>query len=120
MRNLRYEFRLTRLRIPGAALLAVGLLLAHLPAGVGLPCPMRSLTGLPCPFCGSTTSVRDTFGGHVGSAFAVAPLGLLSIAVAVLAVLGLLPKKLALHPAILGTLLLGEWLFELHRFHIWT
>jgi len=36
----------------------------------GLPCPWRLLTGLQCPFCGSTTMVRHLFVGDVAGAWA--------------------------------------------------
>jgi len=114
----RYEFDLTRSRVPGAAVVAGGLLLAHLPSSVGLPCPLRSLTGVPCPFCGSTTSVRALFDGHPTAAVAAAPLGIVVVLVAALGALGLLPKRLAVHPAVLLAVVALEWVFELHRFHL--
>lgn len=115
---MAYEIELPRLRNPGAALLVGGLLLAHLPAGIGLPCPMRALTGIPCPFCGMTTSVRDTMGGHLRPAFGAAPLGVVAVAVAIVAVLGIGPKNLRLACPVLVAVIASEWAFELVRFHI--
>ncbi len=112
-----------RLQKPAAVFLAGGLVLAHLPQGWGLPCPLRSLTGVPCPFCGVTTSVRDTLGGHLRAGFGAAPLGLALIALAVVLVLRLGPARVPvlttrwLRPVVvLGVA--AEWCFELHRFHI--
>ena len=100
-----------------------GLVLAHLPQAWGSRARCRSLTGVPCPFCGVTTSVRDTFGGHVRAGFGAAPLGLALIAVAVVLVLRLGPARIPdvttrwLRPVVmLGVA--AEWCFELYRFHI--
>lgn len=112
------ELDVGRLRKPAAIFLAGGLLLAHLPAGVGLPCPMRSLTGVPCPFCGVTTSVRDTLGGHVRAGLDSAPLGLVLIAAAFLLALGLGPTKVKFLRPIVIAAVIAEWSFELVRFHI--
>jgi hypothetical protein len=116
--TIRYEVDLSRLRLAGSALLVGGLVFAHLPEAWGLPCPLRSLTGVPCPFCGTTTAVRDALGGHVGASAAAAPLGLLVVVAAFLAVISRLPKRIAFHPAYLLVPLLAEWVFELHRFRV--
>lgn len=115
--NRRYEFDLTRLRIPSCALLVGGLALAHLPNGLGPPCPLRALTGVPCPFCGTTTAIGDAGSGHLRSAVSVAPIGIVVVVIAILAVLGALPKKLTLNPLVILSILSVEWIFELYRFH---
>lgn len=38
-------------------------------------CPLRLLTGIPCPACGLTTSFTELAGGHLGAATAASPLG---------------------------------------------
>lgn len=113
-----YEVDIRRLRRPAVILLAGGLLLAHLPTGWGLPCPMRTLTGVPCPFCGVTTSVRDTLGGHVRAGLDAAPLGLALVVGALLVALRLSPTTIRVVRPILVVGVAAEWLFELHRFHI--
>ena len=113
-----YEVDVRRLRKPAAIFLAGGLVLAHLPATVGLPCPMRSLTGVPCPFCGVTTSVRDTFAGHLRAGLAAAPLGLLLIAAAIVIALRLGPARVKFLLPIVIAAVAAEWSFELLRFHV--
>lgn len=113
----RLEIDLRPLRYAGAAMLALGLALPHVPGNPGLPCPLRTVTGLPCPFCGLTTSVKSTVGGRIGPALAANPGGLLIVAFAVMLLLW--PNRRQLHlpaPAVMGAIALS-WLFELHRFH---
>lgn len=113
-----YEVELHRLSAPAAVALGGGLVLAHLPAGVGLPCPLRTLTGVPCPFCGVTTSVRQLFLGRLHAAVAAAPLGLVVVALAAATLLRLAPATLRIPRAVLVAGLGAEWVFELFRFHL--
>ena len=114
----RYEVDTSQLRLPAAAVVVGGLVLAHLPSSVGLPCPFRALTGVPCPFCGLTTSVRALGGGHLSTAVRAAPLGLVVVLAALLTLIGRLPTRIRLPLPVLGVAVAGEWIFELARFHI--
>jgi Protein of unknown function (DUF2752) len=114
----RYEVDTSHLRVPAAALLFGGLVLAHLPGGVGLPCPLRTFTGIPCPLCGLTTSVRAVGGGHLTTALRAAPLGLLVVGLALLTAVGRGPRRVRLPVPILASAVAGEWVFELVRFHL--
>jgi hypothetical protein len=113
-----YEIDVRRVRKPAAIFLAGGLVAAHLPAGIGLPCPLRTLTGVPCPFCGVTTSVRDMLGGRVRAGLGVAPLGLLLVVVAVAVVLRLGPGNVRILRPIVIAGVVAEWCFELFRYHV--
>ena len=105
------------LRVAGGAMLAAGLTLPALPGHPSLHCPLRALTGLPCPLCGLSTSVEQTVRLHLGDALAANPLGVLLVLVA-LALLVLRPARLALPRAAIPSVLAASWLFELHRFSI--
>jgi len=114
----RYEVDASHLRVPAAGLVVGGLVLAHLPSGVGLPCPLRAVTGVPCPFCGLTTAVRALGGGHLSASLRAAPLGLLVFAAAAVTLAGMAPKRIRLPVPALAAVLGGEWIFELARFHL--
>jgi hypothetical protein len=107
---------LTYVRRLGAPLLGLGLLLPHLPGHPGLPCPLRTVTGVPCPFCGMTTSVEA--GVHLDwrGALAANPFGLLAIVVAVLLLVRPAWRRIAI-PLSLGVgALAASELWQLHRF----
>lgn len=46
------------------------------------PCPLRTLTGIPCPTCGGTTAVRALLDRDLGGAFHANPLIAASILLA--------------------------------------
>jgi uncharacterized protein DUF2752 len=98
--------------------------------GQGLPCPLRTLTGVPCPLCGMTTATVAFTHGQWGSAAAANPLVyLLAALFAVTApVLMLRAAGLARLPArwpaaaqrrtgwAMACLAGLSWIFQLHRF----
>jgi hypothetical protein len=98
-------------------------------AGVALPCPLRTLTGVPCPACGLTTAAVALVRGEIGAAFAANPLifGLAALTVVagplvVLRAAGLLEPPRPWSPArrrwagrLLGPLAIASWFFQLHR-----
>lgn len=113
----RLNFELSGLRYAGGTMLALGVALPHIPGNPGIPCPLRTLTGVPCPFCGLTTSVEAVMRGDFHAALVANPFGLVAVAFA-LALLVRPRWERVNVPAIV--LVLGvavSWLFELHRYH---
>ena len=88
-----------------------------LPGHPGIACPLRRLTGIPCPLCGMTTGVEEGVRLHLGRAFAANPGGLVALVAAVL-LLVLRPARIRIPAALPPLALAGLWLFELHRFSI--
>jgi Protein of unknown function (DUF2752) len=99
--------------------------------GQGLPCPLRTLTGLPCPFCGLTTSTVALTHGAWAAAAETSPLvylaaALIAATTPILAarLLGLAPPP---RPWSAGTrartrylayvVVALSWLFQLHRYN---
>jgi hypothetical protein len=104
-------------------------IMAHT-GGHGLPCPLRTLTGVPCPFCGMTTAMVDFTHRRWEAAAAANPLVyvLAALFAATTPVLVARAFGLAVPPrrwppaarrraSVAVACLTGlSWLFQLHRF----
>jgi hypothetical protein len=114
----------------GAAGAAAAYQLALGGRGLWLPCPLRTLTGVPCPLCGMTTAATALASGDLGAALAANPFVLvlagftLVMAVVMAArAAGWLPGA-AQWPAsrrrhsywTVAVLAAASWVFQLHRF----
>jgi hypothetical protein len=96
-------------------MLAAAAVLPALPGNPGLPCPLRTITGIPCPFCGMTTSVEATVHLQFGDALAANPAGVVLVIVAIV-LLVLRPKSIPV-PMTVAVMAVGlMWVFELQRF----
>ncbi|MDQ1392427.1 MAG: hypothetical protein QOK39_532 [Acidimicrobiaceae bacterium] len=113
----RLDFPLRPLRYVGTAMLALGAALPHLPGNPGLPCPLRSVTGVPCPFCGLTTSVKAVLRGDGHGAWAANPFGLVLVALAVFVAVRPRWRVLSVPSAVVVAAVAVSWVFELHRYH---
>jgi hypothetical protein len=101
--------------------------------GQGLPCPLLTLTGVPCPFCGMTTATVALVHGDWAAAAAASPLAYLAalLAVVTMPVLVARATGLAASPRpwsaatrrrtawVTGFVVALSWIFQLHRFGFW-
>jgi hypothetical protein len=72
------------LRAAGAGVLAFAEVRPYVGDGnAGAPCPLRSLTGIPCPFCGTTRGVTAAVRGDVLDAVVLNPASVLLVLAAV-------------------------------------
>ena len=110
-------FEVEILRRLGILMLTAGALLAFLPIHPGLLCPMRATTGVPCPLCGMTTSVKSSLRLDLPAALAANPGGLVAVVVAV-ALLVWRPSTLRIPLAALALGALALWVFQLFRFSV--
>lgn len=56
-------------RLAGVGAVGSGIAAAHLLFGIGLPCPVLSLTGLQCPLCGATRAAGALASGDFAAAW---------------------------------------------------
>jgi hypothetical protein len=70
------------LRIGAAALVGAAALWPALPLHPPLACPMRAITGIPCPVCGMTRACVAAVHGHLGTSLTFNPAGLLVMLIA--------------------------------------
>ncbi len=86
----------------------------------GVLCPLRRLTGVPCPVCGSTTVFTELGGGHPLAALAANPVTAVAAVALLCAPLGLGERWRALpsrrRTAVLITAAALSWLWQLHRY----
>jgi hypothetical protein len=111
------QLDVAELRFAGAAMVAGGAALQLSPVHVPILCPLRTLTGIPCPLCGMTTSVEATLRLDFATAFAAAPAGILAVSAA-FALLVLRPSTIRFPTSGLYLALAAMWVYQLYRFSI--
>jgi len=72
-------------RAVAAGLLGAATIWPALPVHPPLACPLRTATGIPCPFCGMTRACVAAVHGHLATSLAFNPAGVLVLAAAVVA-----------------------------------
>jgi uncharacterized protein DUF2752 len=108
------------LRIGGMSAAAVLTSFVHSVHDPGVLCPVRALTGVPCPFCGGTTVFIELGAAHPAAALAANPLvlvGAIGLATAPLGPgrwwWGINPRARAL---VIGVAVALSWVWQLARF----
>lgn len=74
-------------RAVAGGMLAVAAAWPVLPFHPPLACPLRSITGIPCPLCGMTRAVVAIAHGHIGASLAFNPGGIAVLLIAIVALI---------------------------------
>jgi hypothetical protein len=103
------------LRIASAGLLAAAVVKAQLGLP-GIPCLLRSVTGIPCPLCGSTRSVEAVAEIDVARALFLNPAGVLAVALAVVILLAWRVKQVVLPVWLVFAPFAALWAYQLFKY----
>ena len=112
------EVAVRDLRMPAALMLGAGFARGFMAHPPGLACPLRTLTGIPCPLCGMTTSVTATTHLHLGAAMAANPAGVVAVIIAIGVLFAGAVERVRLPTLLAPVALLAMWCFELARFRV--
>lgn len=107
-----------RLAVAAGGTLLLGALRIHRPSGYATLCPLRALTGIPCPVCGTTTALVRLGRGRVAGALAASPLAVVALVALVLfpAYAGRVRVPHRALPWLLTCAIAFAWTWQLARF----
>jgi len=110
------------LRLALVVTVAVAVARLHAVYDPGVLCPLRAVTGVPCPLCGSTTAFIRLGSGDLTAALAAQPMTAAATVLAVAAPCGVAARWRRLSPRWRITLTVatafGSWVYQLHRFGV--
>ena len=115
------------LRLFGAAMVAGGAAISVLPDHDLVLCPLRAVTGVPCPFCGMTTGTLAVARGDLAASIAANPAAIVLVAAVVFAFLPDRVRRRALDPVrglarapawLPWAALVPLWIWQLARFDL--
>jgi hypothetical protein len=109
------------LDLKGLRIAALGMVVAGLAYRLGaLPdvvlCPLRRVTGVPCPFCGATRSVGAAVQGDLGASLALNPVGLVIIAATVLLLVAWRWRRVAIPARAVVAFFALLWAYQLFKY----
>jgi hypothetical protein len=108
--------RARELRVMGAGMLAVAAVRPLIPIETGPPCPLRLITGIPCPLCGMTRGVTAVVHGDFAYALLMNPAAYLAVAVALLLIVQWRVKQFVIPLWIITGVLGVMWIWQIYKF----
>jgi len=110
------EIELAPLRTAGLFLVPAAIVLSVSPVDPVPPCPLRTLTGIPCPLCGSTRGVIAAVHGHIGHALALNPASIGVLILALLMVAGWRVERIRIPVWVIITVFAVLWSYQLFKY----
>jgi hypothetical protein len=110
------EIELAPWRTAGLLLVPAAVALSVSPIDPVPPCPLRTLTGIPCPLCGSTRGVIAAVHGDLGHALALNPASIAVLLLAVLLVVGWRAERVRVPVWAIATAFALLWAYQLFKY----
>lgn len=107
---------LKTLRIAGAAMLGVAAVRPLIPFEFVPPCPLRTVTGIPCPLCGMTRGVTALVHGDFARALLMNPASYLMVALAILLLVQWRTRRVVIPVWLIVTALACMWAWQLFKY----
>jgi Protein of unknown function (DUF2752) len=107
---------LTQLRWIGAAMLGVAAVRPLVPFEFVPPCPLRTLTGVPCPLCGMTRGVTAAVHLELGKAVFLNPGSIVAVVLAILIIVAWRTKRVKVPVWVFFVVLGLMWSWELFKY----
>jgi hypothetical protein len=107
---------LRELRIGGAAMLGVAAVRPLVPFEFVPPCPLRTITGIPCPMCGMTRGVTALVHGDFVHALLMNPASYLAVALAILVLVQWRTRRVVIPVWLIVTGLAGMWAWQMFKY----
>lgn len=104
------------LRVLGAAMLAAAAVRPLLPVEIVPPCPLRTVTGIPCPMCGMTRGVTSLVHGDFARALLMNPASYLAVTLAIVLIVQWRMKRVVVPVWVIVTLLAVMWTWQLFKY----
>jgi hypothetical protein len=110
------SFDLKAVRTLGAGMLAIAAVRPLLPVEVVPPCPLRTLTGIPCPLCGMTRGVTAAVHGNLGHALFLNPGSIAAVILAVVLLLAWRTRRVTVRVWMIVAVLGVLWSWQLFKY----
>jgi len=104
------------LKIAGAAMLGVAAVRPLIPFEFVPPCPLRTITGIPCPMCGMTRGVTALVHGDFARAFLMNPASYVAVALVVLLLVQWRTKRVVIPVWLIVVALALMWTWQLYKY----
>ena len=103
-------------RLVGGAMLGIAAVRPLVPFEFVPPCPLRTITGIPCPMCGMTRGVTAVVHGDFGHALFLNPASFLAIGLAVLLLFQWRTKRVVIPVWVIVTVMALMWAWQLFKY----
>jgi hypothetical protein len=100
-------------RVGAAAMLGLAVAWPLLPVHPPIACPLRTLTGVPCPLCGMTRAVVAAMHGHLLESLRFNPAGIGVVLVAIALLAGVRVERFRVPPWLAVTLVAALWAWNI-------
>jgi Protein of unknown function (DUF2752) len=107
---------LREVRIAGAAMLGVAAVRPLVPFEFVPPCPLKTVTGIPCPFCGMTRGVTSLVHGDFAHALLMNPASFLAVALAVVLLVQWRTKKVVIPVWVIAVVMAVMWSWQIFKY----